>query len=154
MTRGGSHQRDEAWRENDPRWKPPEGVPGSYWRLPGEALSRSPTDTGLANSWVQTALEALECFPPEGGHFSANSTRKGAGTCARAVGVVLERLCHLGGWAQLSSAVQVCIDPTTVPDEVMLGYFGWLSTGAGVQVQAARGSKAVRLTLKDAISFV
>ncbi|KAK3264721.1 hypothetical protein CYMTET_26559 [Cymbomonas tetramitiformis] len=36
--------------------------------------------------------------------------------CARSVGVTLEKVSFLGGWSQLSLAVQTYIDPTAVPD--------------------------------------
>ncbi|KAK3237127.1 hypothetical protein CYMTET_52793 [Cymbomonas tetramitiformis] len=90
--------RDEAWRGASPGWNPPIG-----------------------------ALGSVGCVPPEGGHFSAHSTRKGATTCARAVGVVMEKVCFLGGWAQLSVAVQAYIHPTAVPDQAVRSYFGWLA---------------------------
>ncbi|KAK3277865.1 hypothetical protein CYMTET_14154 [Cymbomonas tetramitiformis] len=57
----------------------------------------------------------------------AYSTLKGATTCARAVRVVMEKVCFLGGWAQLSAAMQAYIDPTAVPDQAVRSYFGWLA---------------------------
>ncbi|KAK3239353.1 hypothetical protein CYMTET_50714 [Cymbomonas tetramitiformis] len=53
----------------------------------------------------QLSIPCVGCVPPESGHFSAHSTRKGAKTCARAVRVVMEKVCFLGGWAQLSAVV-------------------------------------------------
>ncbi|KAK3234392.1 hypothetical protein CYMTET_55334 [Cymbomonas tetramitiformis] len=81
----------------------------------------------LANEWIQLALDSLGCLPPEGGHFSAHSTRKGAATGARAVGTVLERVCFFGGWSQTSSVVHRYIDPTAIPDEYMQHFFGWMA---------------------------
>ncbi|KAK3257230.1 hypothetical protein CYMTET_33674 [Cymbomonas tetramitiformis] len=97
-------------------------VQGGYWRLPWERGKLQPTQ---ANGWVQLALGKLGCVPPEGGHFSGHSTRKGACTCARAVGAALEKCCFLGGWSQPSSAIHSYIDPAAVPDEHMEEYFGW-----------------------------
>ncbi|KAK3284631.1 hypothetical protein CYMTET_7731 [Cymbomonas tetramitiformis] len=97
-------------------------VQGSYWRLPWE---QGKLQSAQANGWVQLALGRLGCVPPEGGHFSGHSTRKGACTCARAVGAALEKCCFLGGWSQLSSAIHSYIDPAAVPDEHMEKYFGW-----------------------------
>ncbi|KAK3236096.1 hypothetical protein CYMTET_53746 [Cymbomonas tetramitiformis] len=57
----------------------------------------------------------------------AHSTQKGATTCARAVGVVMEKVCFLGGWAQLSAAVQAYVDQKAVPDQAMRSYFGRLA---------------------------
>ncbi|KAK3278968.1 hypothetical protein CYMTET_13127 [Cymbomonas tetramitiformis] len=115
--------RDEAWQRAEPGWTPSTGVPGSYRRLPGERVNSAGSDLDLANEWLALALSTVGCVPPEGGHFSAHSTRKGATTCARAVGVAMENVCFLGGWSQLSSAVQAYIDPTAVPDDAMRSYF-------------------------------
>ncbi|KAK3259731.1 hypothetical protein CYMTET_31282 [Cymbomonas tetramitiformis] len=60
-----------------------------WTRCKNEAWRRS--DTDLGNEWLQRALGSVGCVPPEGGHFSAHSTRKGATTCARAVRVVMEK---------------------------------------------------------------
>ncbi|KAK3289450.1 hypothetical protein CYMTET_3129 [Cymbomonas tetramitiformis] len=111
--------RDASWGQ-----RPVTGseVQGSYWRLPWE---QGKLQSAQANGWVQLALGKLGCVPPEGGHFSGHSTRKGACTCARAVGAALEKCCFLGGWSQLSSAIHSYIDPAAVPDEHMEKYFGW-----------------------------
>eukprot|EP00854_Cymbomonas_tetramitiformis_P011378 gene11378-biopygen11677 len=78
--------------------------------------------SGSSERWVVWAV----CLP-RGGHFSAHSTQKGATTCARAVGVVMEKVCFLGGWAQLSAAVQAYVDQKAVPDQAMRSYFGRLA---------------------------
>ncbi len=112
--------RDEWWQRTS---SPCGGAEkDSYWRLPWE---QGRLTSAQANDWVQLALGTLKCLPPEGGHFSGHSTRKGACTCARAVGALLEKCCFLGGWSQLSSAIHAYIDPTAVPDEHMEKYFGW-----------------------------
>ncbi|KAK3258796.1 hypothetical protein CYMTET_32170 [Cymbomonas tetramitiformis] len=100
----------------------------SYWRLPWE---RGKLRSAQANGWVQLVLGKLGCAPPEGGHFSGHSTRKGAYTCARAVGTALEKCCILGGWSQLSSAIHSFIDPTAVPDEHMENTSGGPLRGGG-----------------------
>ncbi|KAK3274383.1 hypothetical protein CYMTET_17436 [Cymbomonas tetramitiformis] len=56
-----------------------------------------------ANAWIACALGDVCCDSPEGGHYTAHSTRKGAATCTRAVGVVQ----HAG----------------------MVYYFGWMAPG-------------------------
>ena len=111
---------------------------GSYWRLPWE---QGKLRSAQANDWVQLALGKLGCVPPEGGHFSGHSTRKGACTCARAVGAALERCCFLGGWSQLSSAIHSYIDPTAVPDEHMERYFGWTTPRWRQQQQRQPGTE-------------
>ncbi|KAK3282899.1 hypothetical protein CYMTET_9388 [Cymbomonas tetramitiformis] len=98
--------------------------PDSYWLLPEDPKNFK---ASVANDWIGLALSELDCRPPEGGHFSAHSTRKGATTCARAVGVTMEKVCFLGGWSQFSSAVQHYIDPTALRDTDMDYYFAWLT---------------------------
>ncbi|KAK3232560.1 hypothetical protein CYMTET_57097 [Cymbomonas tetramitiformis] len=113
-------------------------VQGSYWRLPWE---QGKLQSAQANGWVQLALGRLGCVPPEGGHFSGHSTRKGACTCARAVGAALEKCCFLGGWSQLSSAIHSYIDPAAVPDEHMEKYFGWTTPRWRQQQQRQPGTE-------------
>ncbi|KAK3233421.1 hypothetical protein CYMTET_56282 [Cymbomonas tetramitiformis] len=113
-------------------------VQGSYWRLPWE---QGKLQSEQANGWVQLALGRLGCVPPEGGHFSGHSTRKGACTCARAVDAALEKCCFLGGWSQLSSAIHSYIDPAAVPDEHMEKYFGWTTPRWWQQQQRQPGTE-------------
>eukprot|EP00854_Cymbomonas_tetramitiformis_P009225 gene9224-biopygen9400 len=118
---------DRARCRASPGWTPPIGVPDSFWRLPGDRACSPGSDTDLGNEWLQRALGSVGCVPPEGGHFSAHSTRKGATTCARAVVVVMEMVNFLGGWPPLSAAARSCLDPTAVLDQAMRSYFGWLA---------------------------
>ncbi|KAK3239619.1 hypothetical protein CYMTET_50463 [Cymbomonas tetramitiformis] len=113
-------------------------VQGSYWRLPWE---QGKLQSAQANGWVQLALGKRGCVPPEGGHFSGNSTRKGACTCARVVGAALEKCCFLGGWSQLSSAIHSYIDLAAVPDEHMERYFGWTTPRWRQQRQRQPGTE-------------
>ncbi|KAK3270158.1 hypothetical protein CYMTET_21436 [Cymbomonas tetramitiformis] len=110
--------RDTAWNSSE------KTQPDAYWLLPEDPKNFK---ASVANDWISLALSELDCRPPEGGHFSAHSTRKGATTCARAVGVTMEKVCFLGGWSQFSSAVQHYIDPTALRDTDMDYYFAWLT---------------------------
>ncbi|KAK3288759.1 hypothetical protein CYMTET_3776 [Cymbomonas tetramitiformis] len=110
--------RDTAWNTSE------KTQPDAYWLLPEDPKNFK---ASVANDWIGLALSELDCRPPEGGHFSAHSTRKGATTCARAVGVAMEKVCFLGGWSQFSSAVQHYIDPTALRDTDMDYYFAWLT---------------------------
>eukprot|EP00854_Cymbomonas_tetramitiformis_P033998 gene33998-biopygen36304 len=92
----------------------------SYRRLLWE---RGKVQLAQVNDWVQMASGKLGCVPKEGGHFSGHSTRKGACTCAKAVGTALERCCFMGGGSQLPSAIHSYIDPKVVLDEHMERYF-------------------------------
>ncbi|KAK3267985.1 hypothetical protein CYMTET_23486 [Cymbomonas tetramitiformis] len=127
--------RDVSWGQ-----RPVTGseMQGSYWRLPWE---QGKLQSAQANGWVQLALGRLGCVLPEGGHFSGHSTRKGACTCARAVGAALEKCCFLGGWSQLSSAIHSYIDPAAVPDEHMEKYFGWTTPRWRQQQQRQPGTE-------------
>ncbi|KAK3283385.1 hypothetical protein CYMTET_8913, partial [Cymbomonas tetramitiformis] len=104
-----------AWGNSTPSRTPSSIVNGSYGRLPGKWETFD--GSSLANEWIRLALGSLGCHPPEDGHFTAHSTRKGAATGARAEGTVLERVYFFGGWAQTFSVVHWYIDPTAVPDE-------------------------------------
>ncbi|KAK3237947.1 hypothetical protein CYMTET_52011 [Cymbomonas tetramitiformis] len=110
--------RDMAWNSSE------KTQPDAYWLLPKDPKNFK---ASVANDWIGLALCELDCRPPEGGHFSAHSTRKGATTCARAVGVAMEKVCFFGGWSQFSSAVQHYIDPTALRDTDMDYYFAWLT---------------------------
>jgi len=110
--------RDAAWSRTS------RTQPDSYWLLPEDPKN---IKASVANDWISRALSELDLRPPEGGHFSAHSTRKGATTCARAVGVAMEKVCFFGGWSQFSSAVQHYIDPTALRDADMNYYFEWLT---------------------------
>ncbi|KAK3268079.1 hypothetical protein CYMTET_23396 [Cymbomonas tetramitiformis] len=110
--------RDTAWNSSE------KTQPDAYWLLPEDPKNFK---ASVANDWIGLALSELDCRPPEGGHFSAHSTRKGATTCARAVGVAMEKVCFFGGWSQFSSAVQHYIDPTALRDTDMDYYFAWLT---------------------------
>ncbi|KAK3237305.1 hypothetical protein CYMTET_52609 [Cymbomonas tetramitiformis] len=109
---------DTAWNSSE------KTQPDAYWLLPEDPKNFK---ASVANDWIGLALSELDCRPPEGGHFSAHSTRKGATTCARAVGVAMEKVCFFGGWSQFSSAVQHYIDPTALRDTDMDYYFAWLT---------------------------
>ncbi|KAK3248872.1 hypothetical protein CYMTET_41678 [Cymbomonas tetramitiformis] len=82
--------RDLAWRSYTSSRTPSSNVHGSYWGLPGERGTFE--GDSLANEWIQLALDSLGCLPPEGRHFTAYSTRKGAATGARAEGLLFRRL--------------------------------------------------------------
>ncbi|KAK3239265.1 hypothetical protein CYMTET_50799 [Cymbomonas tetramitiformis] len=110
--------RDTAWNSSE------KTQPDAYWLLPEDPKNFK---ASVANHWIGLALSELDCRSPEGGHFSAHNTRKGATTCARAVGVAMEKVCFFGGWSQFSSAVQHYIDPTALRDTDMDYYFAWLT---------------------------
>ncbi|KAK3279806.1 hypothetical protein CYMTET_12326 [Cymbomonas tetramitiformis] len=116
----------EHWEfHRDTAWSRSENTQlDAYWLLPEDPKNFK---ASVANDWIGLALSELDCRPPEGGHFSAHNTRKGATTCARVVGVAMEKVCFFGGWSQFSSAVQHYIDPTALRDADMHYYFEWLT---------------------------
>eukprot|EP00854_Cymbomonas_tetramitiformis_P034050 gene34050-biopygen7167 len=119
--------REEAWLRGAPTRTSRTAGTDSYWRLLWESGKQIKAD--VANVWIRGALQHVGCLPPEGGHYTAHSTRKGVTTCSRAVGVVMEKVCYFGGWSQLSSTVLAYIEPTAVVDNDMVCYFGWLAPG-------------------------
>ncbi|KAK3233729.1 hypothetical protein CYMTET_55987 [Cymbomonas tetramitiformis] len=84
---------------------------------------------GRPQTETAVVLEKEKVCASRGGHYTTHSTKKGAATCARAVGVSREKVGFFGEWSQLSSAVQAYIDPTAVADSGMVYYFGWLTPG-------------------------
>ncbi|KAK3241342.1 hypothetical protein CYMTET_48883 [Cymbomonas tetramitiformis] len=68
--------RDATWSRSG------KTQPDAYWLLPEDPKNFK---ASVAHDWIGLALSELGCRPPEGGHFSAHSTQKGATTCARAV---------------------------------------------------------------------
>eukprot|EP00873_Tetraselmis_striata_P029593 jgi/Tetstr1/449857/TSEL_036919.t1 len=63
----------------------------------------------------------------------------GAATAAYAIGVVLQKIKHFGGWAEFSSVLLDYINPTALPCEASWRLFGWLTLiGVGRRRQAAR----------------
>ncbi|KAK3239637.1 hypothetical protein CYMTET_50449 [Cymbomonas tetramitiformis] len=119
--------RDEDWLQAASTSTAKAADTASYRRLPCDKKKQFKNVD--VNEWIACALGHIGCVPPEGGHYKAHSTRKGATTCSRAVGVVMEKVCFFGGWVQLSSAVHAYIDPTVVADADMVYYFGWLTPG-------------------------
>ncbi|KAK3273086.1 hypothetical protein CYMTET_18658 [Cymbomonas tetramitiformis] len=119
--------RDEDWLQAASTSTARAADTASYWRLPCDKKKQFKTVD--ANEWIACTLGHVGCVPPEGGHYKAHCTRKGATTWSRAEGVVMEKVCFFGGWVQLSSAVHAYIDPTAVADADMVYYFGWLTPG-------------------------
>ena len=110
--------RDAAWSRST------RTQPDAYWLLLEDPKNFK---ASVANDRIGLALSELDCRRPEGGDFSAHCTRKGATTCARVMGVTMEKMCFFGGWSQFSSAVQHYIDPTALRDAAMNYYFEWLT---------------------------
>ncbi|KAK3233094.1 hypothetical protein CYMTET_56579 [Cymbomonas tetramitiformis] len=102
--------RDTAWNSSE------KTQPDAYWLLPKDPKNFKAL---VANDWIGLALSELECRPPEGGHFSAHSTRKGATTCARAVGVAMEKDPQLRaqGRALLKRQAKISSTPVKIPED-------------------------------------
>eukprot|EP00873_Tetraselmis_striata_P000837 jgi/Tetstr1/421101/TSEL_012145.t1 len=64
---------------------------------------------------IKLVAHMLEEHPPPGFVWTSHSLRKGAATAAYAVGVVMQKIKHFGGWAELSSVVLDYINPTALP---------------------------------------
>eukprot|EP00873_Tetraselmis_striata_P012177 jgi/Tetstr1/432441/TSEL_021817.t1 len=62
----------------------------------------------------------------------------GAATAAYAIGVVLQKIKHFGGWAQLSTVVLDNINPTALPCAASWQLFGWLTPWGGPPATCCR----------------
>eukprot|EP00873_Tetraselmis_striata_P011083 jgi/Tetstr1/431347/TSEL_021038.t1 len=62
---------------------------------------------------------------------SAGFQQPGDATAAYAIGVVLKKIKHFGGWAQLSSVVLDYVNPTALPCAASWQLFGWLTPWGG-----------------------
>eukprot|EP00873_Tetraselmis_striata_P013194 jgi/Tetstr1/433458/TSEL_022732.t1 len=78
--------------------------PGVRTDVPARLITRT---LRLAETmhWLQLVAHMLEEHPPPGFVWTSHSLRKCAATAVYAIGVVLQKIKHFGGWAQLSSVV-------------------------------------------------
>eukprot|EP00873_Tetraselmis_striata_P035731 jgi/Tetstr1/455995/TSEL_042773.t1 len=78
--------------------------------------------------WLQLVAHKLEEYPPPGFVWTSHSLPKAAATAAYTIGVVLQKIKHFGGWAQLSSVVLDYINLAALPCCVASWQlFGWLT---------------------------
>eukprot|EP00873_Tetraselmis_striata_P026466 jgi/Tetstr1/446730/TSEL_034218.t1 len=61
----------------------------------------------------------------------------GAPAAAYAIGVVLQKIKHFGGWAELSSVMLDYINPTALQYAASWQLFGWLAPWGGPPQAAA-----------------
>ena len=78
------------------------------------------------DGWLQLALQCVNAVPPSGESWTSHSLRKGAASAAAAIGVVLDRICHFGGWSIHSGVVHDYIDPACPASDAAYAFFGWL----------------------------
>eukprot|EP00873_Tetraselmis_striata_P018029 jgi/Tetstr1/438293/TSEL_026860.t1 len=90
------------------------GLPAARWAVTHDQPAASWTSATVTD-WLQLVAHILEEHPPPGFVWTSHSLRKGAATAAYAIGVVLQKIKHFGGWAQLSSVVLDYINPTALP---------------------------------------
>eukprot|EP00873_Tetraselmis_striata_P036552 jgi/Tetstr1/456816/TSEL_043490.t1 len=88
--------------------------PGVRTDVPARLITRTLRLAETLHS-LQLVAHMLEEHPPPGFVWTSHSLRKGAATAAYAIGVVLQKIKHFGGWAQLSSVVLDYINPTALP---------------------------------------
>eukprot|EP00873_Tetraselmis_striata_P026591 jgi/Tetstr1/446855/TSEL_034333.t1 len=93
------------------------GLPAARWAVTHDEPAASWTSATVPD-WLQLVAHMLEEHPPPGFVWTSHSLRKGAATAAYAIGVVLQKIKHFGGWAQLSSVVLDYINPTALPSLV------------------------------------
>lgn len=111
----------------------------SYYTLPFESVAalmrrgkyaRVQFASDQIDAWLQLILARLGVSPPAGEKWTGHSLRKGAASGAAAVGVVLDRICHMGGWSIQSKVVHHYIDPTCPSTPAAYRFFGWLLPAA------------------------
>ena len=73
-----------------------------------------------------STLRCVNAVPPSGESWTSHSLRKGAASAAAAIGVVLDRICHFGGWSIHSGVVHDYIDPACPASDAAYAFFGWL----------------------------
>ena len=103
----------------------------SFYALPSDRRQRArdvPVRFAAAcvDGWLQLALLSVGAAPPEGETWTSHSLRKGAASGAAAIGVLLDRICHFGGWSIHSGVVHDYIDPACPASDAAYAFFGWL----------------------------
>lgn len=94
------------------------------WRLPGDGAW---TSSSLAcSTLLNDALAYLRVAVPAGESWSSHSLRIGAATAAYVIGLPVERIRQLGGWAPESKAVWRYIRPGVAPCDAAIAFFGHL----------------------------
>ena len=106
-----------------------------FFQLPGETLTRGDPFA----SWFRLAVAQAAVGVPQGRHLHPHCVRKGAASAARALGLRLEQICRLGGWALGSRSVWRHIDPLVQPSRSAFMFFGHLLPPA-LRVSFAPGS--------------
>eukprot|EP00873_Tetraselmis_striata_P044569 jgi/Tetstr1/464833/TSEL_009572.t1 len=106
------------------------GLPAARWEVTHDEPAASWTSATVTD-WLQLVAHMLDEHPPPGFVWTSHSLRKGAATAAYAIGAVLQRIKHFGGWAQLSSVVLDYINPTALPCAASWQLFGWLTPWGG-----------------------
>eukprot|EP00873_Tetraselmis_striata_P015760 jgi/Tetstr1/436024/TSEL_024903.t1 len=112
------------------------GLPAARWAVTYDEPAASWTSATVTDC-LQLVAHMLEEHPPPGFVWTSHSLRKGAATAAYAIGVVLQKIKHFGGWAQLFSIVLDYINPTALPCAASWQLFGWLTPWVGRQRQPA-----------------
>ena len=107
----------------------------SYYALPFERaacigkrrVAFRPDDN---DAWLQLVLRRMGVAAPAGDLWTGHSLRKGAASAAAAVGVSIDRICHMGGWKIHGGVVNDYIDPTCPSSPAAWRFFGWLLPAA------------------------
>ena len=78
------------------------------------------------NDCLRRVLDWVDESPPPSFVWQSHSLRSGPATACNAIGVVLPRICDMGGWSQLSQAVHDYIDVNHQPTSADWYFFGWM----------------------------
>ena len=114
----------KAWHASLDFGGPVKARRASLWRLPHEMQGRFPSSK--ADAFLQTVLSELGFSPPAGLSWTSHSMRKGSSSAAKAIGCLLEAICHFAGWSILAGTFHTYIDPTWVPTTHCWRLFSWM----------------------------
>lgn len=92
------------------------------WPLPTETQWKAES----VNDCLKRVLQWVNESPPPSFVWLSHSLRSGPATACNSIGVVLPRICDVGGWSALSQAVHDYIDVNHQPTPEDWYFFGWM----------------------------
>ena len=96
---------------------------GLMWKLPWETTAWS---TAHYDSVLRQCLQRHGFAAPDGFVYSSRSLRAGPVSAAKAIGVAIEDIRHLGGWSPDSAVLERSyLDRSCPPSPAAFEFFGW-----------------------------
>jgi len=107
---------------------PSSGRPENLWMLSSDPPTRASAD--FVSACLRRSLAALGVSPSPHGAFSSHSLRIGGACAAASIGVPLNIICALGGWASDSDVAQHYVR-NALPDPAARAFFGYCLPASG-----------------------